>query len=155
MKTIAPLQVLNLVKSFTIFFLVTSLGWIASNYVIFRTFYIGWPILLGNVIITAVLGWWWYKRSYHSIFSYDQQGFEVQRGKARKESKKWGDFSQVSLVHEEYGRFVVRLYENDKKYTVIPASDLKLDASDFRFEVTELVRGKSAGEGTRNAGKES
>ena len=155
MKAIAPLQVLNLVKSFTAFFLVTSLGWIASNYVIFRTFYIGWPILVGNVIISAVLGWWWYKRTYHSIFSYDQQGFEVQRGKASKESKKWGDFSQVSLVHEEYGRFVVRLYEDDKKYTVIPASDLKLDASDFRFEVTELVSGRPPGEGTRNAGKES
>lgn len=48
MKTTAPLQVLNLVKSFIIFYLVTSLGWLAANYVVFRTFYIGWPVLIGN-----------------------------------------------------------------------------------------------------------
>ncbi|NIN64931.1 MAG: hypothetical protein GTO63_09560 [Anaerolineae bacterium] len=139
MKTIAPLQLMNLGKSFVIFFIVTSLAWIGANYVIFRDFLIGWPILIGNVIIAGAVGWWWYRRNYHAILSYDGRSFELQRGKARKKSKNWRDFSRVSLVHEGYGRFLVRLYEDDKEHTDIPASDLKLDASDFRFEVMELV----------------
>ncbi|TKJ30181.1 MAG: hypothetical protein CEE40_05915 [Chloroflexi bacterium B3_Chlor] len=146
---------MNLGKSFVIFFLVTSLAWIAANYVILRDFPIGWPIFIGNVLISGLVGWWWYKRSYHARFSWDQEGFELQWGSGNKSSKEWQDFSRVSLFHEGYGRFVVRLYQDDGARVDIPASDLKLDPSDFRFEVMELIESKSPAEGSRNAGKES
>lgn len=155
MRTIAPLQLMNLAKSFIIFFLVTSLAWIAANYVILGDFYIGWPIFIGNLLISGVVGWWWYKRQYHAIFSWDQRGFELQRGKGNKSSKEWDDFSRVSLIHEGYGRFVVRLYEDGGEYIDIPASDLKLESSDFRFEVMELVKGRLSDGGLRSPGKES
>jgi hypothetical protein len=143
MKTFAPLQRMNLAKSFIIFFLVASVAWIATSYVMIRDFYIGWPVLIGNVVMAGVVGWWWYRSRYHTIFSWGQQGFELQRGRRPKSSRKWRDFSRVSLVHEEHGRFVVRLYEDGGEYVDIPASDLKLDPSDFRFEVMELVKGRS------------
>jgi hypothetical protein len=144
MRTIAPLQLMNLGKSFVTFFLVTSLGWIVANYVFFQTFYIGWPIFIGNVLVSGVGGWWWYRREYHASFSYDQQRFELQWGSTKKNWKKWQDFSRVSLIHEGYGRFLVRLYEEDGAYVDIPASDLKLEPSAFRFEVMELVKGRSS-----------
>jgi hypothetical protein len=154
MKTAAPLQVMNLFKSFVIFFILTSLAWIGANYIIFRDFLIGWPVLFGNVIISAVAGWWWYRRRYHATFSWDQEGFGLQWGRGAKNSRKWRDFTQVSLVHEAYGRFLVRLHEASGEHLDIPASDLKLDASDLRFEVMELVTGKSPA-GADSPGKES
>ncbi len=155
MRTIAPLQLMNLSRSFVIFFIVTSLAWIAANYVVFRDFYIGWPVIIGNVVISGLVGWWWYRRQHHAIFSWDARGFDLQWGSRNKSSKEWQDFSRVSLVHEGYGRFVVRLYEDGGEYVDIPASDLKLDASEFRFEVMELVKGRLLDEGARSPRKES
>ncbi len=155
MRTVAPLQPMNLAKSFIIFFIVTSVAWIGANYLIFRDFYIGWPVLVANVLISGLVGWWWYKREYHAALSWDQQGFELQRGRGERSSRRWDDLSQVSLLHEGQGRFVVRVYENDGEYTDIPASDLKLEPSDFRFEVMELVKGRWPEEGARAPGKES
>jgi hypothetical protein len=155
MKTIAPLQPMNLAKSFVIFFIITSLAWIGANYIAFRDFYIGWPVIIGNVLISGVLGWWWYRRQHHAIFSWDQQGFELQWGRGGKSSKEWRDFSRVSLVHEGYGKFLVRLYEDDREYLDIPVSDLKLDASDFRFQVMGLVAGRRLADGLGIPGKES
>lgn len=155
MRTIAPLQLMNLTKSFIVFFLITSLAWIAANYVIFRDFYIGWPVLVGNVAITGALGWWWYKRRYHAKLSWDEQGFELQWSRGPKGPENWEHFAQVSLVHEGYGRFLVRLYEDGGKYVDIPASDLKLDPSDFRFEVMDLIKTRLPAEGSRNLRKGS
>jgi len=154
MKTVAPLQLMNLAKSFIIFFLLASLAWIGASYVTLRDFYIGWPVLIGNVVVAGLLGWWWYRSRYHAIFSRDQQGFELQTGRGSKSSRKWQDFSQVSLIHEGVGRFVVRLYENDGEYIDFPASDLKLEPSGFRFEVMDLIKGRPPSEGARSPGKE-
>ena len=155
MKTLAPIQWMNLAKSLIIFFIISSIVWMAANYVMFREFFIGWPVLLGNALVTGVGGWWWYRREYHAVFSWDQQGFGLRRSGGDNREKKWRDFSRVSLFHEGYGRFVVRLYQDDGARVDIPASDLKLDPSDFRFEVTELIESKSPAEGSRSLGKES
>jgi hypothetical protein len=139
----APLQVTSLVKSSTIFFFLSSAAWFASSYVIFGDIFISWLIFIINVVVSILLGWWWYRRHYHTVFGYDEEGFELQRGGGQRIRKLWRDSSQVSLVHEGYGRFSVRVYEADGKYTDIPASDLKLPASDFRFEVMDLVKPRS------------
>ena len=154
MKTIAPLQLMNLAKSFIIFFIIASLAWIGASYVMFRDFLIGWPILIMNLIIAGAVGWWWYRRVYHAVFSWNQQGFELQRGWGGRSSREWRDFSRVSLVHDGLGRFAVRLYEDGEEYIDIPASDLKLGASDLRFEVMELVARKASAEALRSHGKE-
>ncbi len=117
------------------------MAWIAANYIIFRDFLIGWLVLMGNVVISGVAGWWWYRSRYHTRFSWDGQGFELQRGSGSSILRKWEEFRLVSLVHEGYGKFVVRLYEDEGEHIDIPASDLRLDPSGFRFEVMGLVKG--------------
>jgi hypothetical protein len=143
MKTVAPWQLMNLAKSVGIFFVLVSVAWIGANYLIFKDFFIGWPVILGNVLVSAVGGLWWYKTSHHARFSWDGEGFELQKGRTPPIVKSWRDFSQVSLVHEGYGRFAVRLHAHEGNSVDVPASDLGLEPSDFRFEVIELVRAKA------------
>jgi hypothetical protein len=146
MRTIEPLQVRNLAKSFGIFFILASIAWFVTSYVLFADILISWVILLANIAVGLGMGWWWYKRHYQTVFKYDDLGFELKRGRGPGKHRSWQDVSQVSLVHEGYGRFSVRLYGSDGEYVDVPASDLKLPASDFRFEVMDLVtRGSKAG----------
>jgi hypothetical protein len=139
MKTVAPWQPMNLGRSIGVFFIVVSVAWIVANYIVFRDFLIGWPIIVGNVVISVVAGLWWYKTRHHTRFSWGGEGFELQRGHSAVITGRWGDISQVSLVHDGYGRFAVRLYQREGDRINIPASDLRLDPSDFRFEVMDLV----------------
>jgi hypothetical protein len=139
MKTTAPWQLMNLSRSIGIFFILVSVAWIAANYVIFRDFLIGWPIIVGNVVVSVAAGVWWYRTRHHARFSWDSEGFELQRGNAAPIAKTWGEISRVSLVHNGYSRFSVRLYETEGDRVDIPASDLRLEPSDFRFEAMGLV----------------
>jgi hypothetical protein len=143
MKTVAPWQPMNLGRSIGIFFIVVSVAWIAANYVMLRDFLIGWPIIVGNVVVSGVAGVWWYRTRQHARFSWGSEGFELQRGHSAVIAGTWGDISQVSLVHDGYGRFTVRLYLCEGDRIDIPASDLRLDPSDFRFELMDLVGGGS------------
>ncbi len=143
MRTSAPLQVTNLVKSFAIFFFLSTIAWFTTSYVVFADIRVSWLIFMANVAVGLGMGWWWYRRHYHTAFGYDDRGFELGRGGGQRIRRDWRDFSRVSLVHEGYGKFSVRIYEADGKYTDIPASDLKLPASDLRFEVMGLVRPRS------------
>lgn len=142
MRTVAPLQLTNLAKSFSLFFFVLTGLWLILNLLLF-----GGRILVGlvggffflvNLALSAYLAWRYYKSRYHTIFSYDEKGFELQRGK-EKLLAEWGDFSTVSLVHLGLGDFAVRLYKGQDDFLDIPASGLKLDPWGFRFEATELV----------------
>jgi hypothetical protein len=143
MKTVAPWQLMNFAKSVGIFFVLVSVAWIGANYLIFKDFFIGWPVMVGNVLVSGVGGLWWYKTSHHARFSWDGEGFELQKGRTTPIVKRWKDISQVSLVHEGYGRFAVRLYPQEGNSVDVPASDLGLNPSDFRFEVIDLVRAKA------------
>ncbi len=140
MRTFAPLQVMNLVKSCAILFFLSSIAWFTTSFVVFGDIRISWLIFIANVVVGLGVGWWWYRRHYHTVFGYDDQSFELQRGGGQRIRRDWQDFSHVSLVHEGYGKLLVRIYEADGKYTDIPASDLKLPASDLRFEVMDLVK---------------
>jgi hypothetical protein len=139
MKTTAPWQLMNLARSIGIFFILVSVAWIVANYVMFRDFLIGWPIIVGNVVVSVAAGVWWYRTRYHARFSWDREGFELRKGTSAVTAKTWGEVSLVSLVHDGYGRFSVRLYQPEGDRIDIPASDLRLEPSDLRFEVMDLV----------------
>lgn len=143
MRTVAPWQVMNAAKSVGIFFILVSIAWIVANYVVFQDFLIGWPVILGNVLISGVAGLWWYRSREHARFSWDKEGCELQRGRTSPVVKSWDEVSHVSLVHEGYGRFAVRLHGHDGDYLDIPVSDLRLEPSDFRFEAMDLVGAKA------------
>lgn len=142
MKTIAPLQIINLLKTIAFIFFGLLILWGLINYLMLRQVYLHWVLLLFNLLLSAGLGWWFYKRIYHTTFSYDEEGFEMERADSQL-SARWRDYSRVSLVHLGGGEFAVRLYKEDgDDFLQIPVSSLKLDPSEFRFQVMEFVKGQ-------------
>ena len=138
MKKFSPLQINSLGKSFSIVFFFISAAWCLASILAFGAIYVGWPILALNLVTSAVLSWYFYKYRYHTVFSYDEEGFELQRGQIRT-SAKWKDFSTVSLVHLGGGKFAVRLYRDEGDFLDLPASALRLDPSALRFEIMRFI----------------
>jgi hypothetical protein len=95
---------------------------------------IRYQLLIVNVAVGIVLGWYLYKQWYHIEFSYGEAGFQLKKGKNPPVRHKWSEFSKVSLTRNEYGGFTIRLY-SDSAPVEIPASKLKLDPFQFRREV--------------------
>jgi hypothetical protein len=144
MKTTAPLQIINLLKTIAFLFFGLLILWGLINYLMLRQVYLHWLLLLFNLLVSAGLGWWFYKGNYHTTFSYDEEGFEIERGDSRL-SARWRDYSWVSLVHLGLGEFAVRLYKDESDFLQIPVSGLKLNPSEFRFRVMEFVKGQERG----------
>ena len=141
MKTIAPLHIGNLVKSFAIALIILSLAWSTISFLIAGDILIIPFVLMLNLVLAVGLGYLYYRWRYHSVLAYDRQGFQLQRGR-KLTTGQWRDFYQVSLAHLGYGNLAVRLYKVEGGDTLdIPASDLKLDASALRFELMGLVKG--------------
>lgn len=139
MKTLAPLQLNSLAKIVVFIFFALIIIWGVTNYIFLRDIYLHWSIAAINGILALILGWLFYKNNRHTIFSYDLEGFQMQVGK-KQVSGRWHDFSTVSLFHQGLGEFTVRLYRNREDFFEIPASALRLDPHEFRFEVIQLVK---------------
>ncbi len=141
MKTIAPLHIGNLIKSFAIALIFLSLVWSTVSFLIAGDILIIPAMLIMNLVLAVVLGYFYYRRRYHSVLAYDRQGFQLLRGKTLATGK-WADFYQVSLVHLGYGNLAVRLYKVEgDDFLDIPTTDLKMDASALRFELMEFAKG--------------
>ena len=138
MKKITSFQLTNFVKSFTVFFFGFTFLWAAGNYIVIRDVLISWPVFIFNFILSAAIGWWYYRQRYHLVFSYDKDGYILQVGKKVLENR-WADFTRVSLYHAGHGDLFVRLYQQSGEVAEIPASQLKLNPSEFRFEVMDLI----------------
>ncbi len=141
MKTTAPLQIGNLLKTITFLFFGLLILWALINYLILREVYLHWLLLVFNLLLSVALGWRLYKRNYHTAFSYDQDGFAIQQGGSRL-SACWRDYSRVSLIHLGHGEFAVRLYKDGGDFLQIPVSSLKLNPSELRFQAMEFVKGQ-------------
>jgi hypothetical protein len=140
MKRISSFQITSLVKSFTLFFFSFTILWALSNYIVLRDVIISWPVFVANIILSAGLGVWYYRQRFHLVFQYNQDNFELSVGK-NKTTYHWADFLMVSLYHQGQGVFSIRLYRADDTFVGIPATSLRLDPSNFRFEVMDLVKG--------------
>lgn len=134
----SPVQYYNLFKSFMLVFAIQAIIVLFIPISLALTLRL---LILGlNLVISAVLGWRLYKHMYHMAFTYDSKGFTLKKGKSVESSRRWREFSKVSLVRTEYGDFSVRLYQNAEFFD-LPASKLKLNPFDFRFEVMRFVSG--------------
>ncbi|MHC5039777.1 MAG: hypothetical protein ACYTHM_20930, partial [Planctomycetota bacterium] len=99
-------------------------------------------VFIGNLLVSAVLAFVLYRIRYRRVLEYDEGRFVLRVGQRTIEAP-WKDFSTVSLVHKGFEILAVRLYRthpDDPDYVEIPASELGLDASAFRFEVMEHIR---------------
>ncbi|NIM92425.1 MAG: hypothetical protein GTO18_01755 [Anaerolineales bacterium] len=139
MKTHAPIQLNSLAKTVVFIFFALNILWGVTNYIFLRGIYLHWSIPAINSMLALILGGLFYRNYRHTIFSYDQEGFQMQVGK-NQVSAQWRDFSTVSLFHRGFGEFTIRLYQNSEDFFEIPASALKLDPREFRFEVIQLVK---------------
>jgi hypothetical protein len=140
-RTLAPVQIGALARIVVFIFFALFILWGVANYFVLKDVLLSWVVVAINGLLSLVLGWLFYKQMRHTVLSYDQDRFEIQFGR-RQASGRWLDFSGVSLVHLGYGSFAVRLYKDQEASLDIPASSLRLDPSEFRFEVMSLVSGE-------------
>jgi hypothetical protein len=132
----SPIQLYNLFKSFVFMFMIQAvLVLIMPSGLVAPIWY---QIFAVNLIVAGVLGWYLYKQWYHIVFSFDDAGFTLKKGKNPPVALRWSGFSRVSLVRNEYNEFKVKLYNNGDAVE-IPASKLKLEPSKFRLQVIDLV----------------
>jgi len=138
----SPVQLYYLFKSFVIMFMIQAVMVMFTPLQL--TAPIWYQILALNVAVAVVLGWFLYKQWYHIEFSYDDDGLQLKKGKGPPVIRKWNEFSQVSLIRNEYGEFKVGLYANEDRFE-IPVSKLKLEPFQFRFQVMDLVQKATSG----------
>lgn len=143
MKHVSKLHVGDIGKSFSAAFVAITLIWgVASHYFLGRI-YVSWQVLLGNLAVSGVLSALYYRFRYHRVLEYDGRHFGLHTG-SRVVEGDWKDFSFVSLYHKGYGVFTVRLHRTDpdgRDFVELPATDLGLDAFDFRREIMSFLTG--------------
>ena len=137
-KTIAPFEIGKLARSIFAVLLTLTLLWAGISRLFLGDILISRPLLIANLVLSAILGWFLYRYYLRTVFLYDDEGFELHKGHRIIEGK-WGQFSTVSLVHVGGGNFVVRLYRDKEEFLDLPTSALRLDPSRLRFEVMNFM----------------
>jgi hypothetical protein len=142
MKRASKLHFGDIGKSFSLAFVAITVVWGVVSYYSLGRVYVSWQILLGNLAVSATLSALYYRFRYHRVLEYDDRRFVLHTG-SRTVENDWKDFSFVSLYHKGFGVFTVRVYRTDpdeKDFVELPATDLGLHPSDFRFELMDHMR---------------
>jgi len=148
MNTIQRVSPTNLFISWASIAAALSLASLAAGYMAFGMIIYSTISFILNLAISAVAAWPVYRYYFHKKLSMDDEQFTVEIGRREKVSGRWSEFDEVSLMHFGRGRMGIRLYYRDKDdFVEIPASDLKLDASDLRFKAIELTKKGQASNG--------
>jgi hypothetical protein len=144
MKRLSKLHPGDIGKSFSVAFLAITVIWGVVSYYSLGRIYVSWQILVGNLAVSGLLSALYYRYRYHLVLEYDDRRFILHRGSKIVEAH-WKDFAFVSLYHKGFGVYTLRLYRkspDEKDFVELPATDIGLDASDFRFEtMRHLQRG--------------
>ena len=142
MKRVSKLHFGDIGKSFSLAFVGITVIWAVVSYYSLGHIYVSWQILLGNLAVSAALSALYYRFRYHRVLEYDDQRFIFHSGSRIVEAS-WKDFSFVSLYHKGFGVYAVRLYRStpdEKDFAELPATDVGLDPSDFRFELIRYIQ---------------
>ncbi len=141
MKRYSKLHFGDIGKSFSVAFVAITIIWGVVSYYTLGGVYVSWQILLGNLAVSGVLSMLYYRFRYHRVLEYDDEKFTLRTG-SRVVKGEWKDFSFVSLYHRGFGVFALHLYRDDpdgKDFVELPATDIGLDFSGFRFEVASFL----------------
>jgi hypothetical protein len=141
MKRATKLHFGNLGKAFSLAFVAITIIWGVVSYYSLGRIYVSWQILLGNLAVSATLSALYYRFRYHPVLEYDDRRFVLHTGSRIVEGA-WKDFAFLSLYHKGFAVFAVRLYRkcpDDKDFVELPATDVGLDPSDFRFELIGYI----------------
>ena len=126
MKRVSKLHFGDIGKSFSMSFVLITLAWGVVSYYSYGGIFISWQILMGNLAVSATLSALIYRLRYHRMLDYDEQQFTLRTGRNILEGT-WKDFSDVSLYHNGFGVFGIRLYRtgpDDGDFIYLPATDL-------------------------------
>jgi hypothetical protein len=137
MKRVSKLHFGDVGKSFSLAFVAITIIWSVVSYYSLGRVYVSWQLLLGNLAVSATLSALYYRYRYHRVLEYDERRFTLHTGSRTVEGA-WKDFYFISLYHKGFGVFTIRLYLSDpdeKDFVELPASDIGLDPSAFRFEI--------------------
>ena len=137
MKRVSRLHFGDIGKALSLAFAAITIIWSVVSYYSLGRIYVSWQILLGNLAVSGVLSALYYRFRYHRVLEYDDRQFVLHRG-SRSVEGRWKDFTLVSLYHKGFGVFAIRLYgksPDERDFVELPATDLGLDPSRFRFEV--------------------
>jgi hypothetical protein len=140
-RRVSKLHFGDIGKSFSIAFVAITIIWGLVSYFSLGGIHISWQILLGNLAVSGTLSAFYYRFRYHRVLEYDDQCFVLHTGSRIVEGD-WKDFSLVSLYHKGYGVFALRIYRDspdEKDFVELPASDLGLNPSAFRFEIAGSI----------------
>jgi hypothetical protein len=141
MKRVSKLHFGDIGKSFSLAFVAITIIWGVVSYYSLGRIYVNWQIFLGNLAVSATLSALYYRFRYHRVLEHDGRRFVLHKGSRTVEGC-WKDFSLISLYHRGFGVYAVRLYRNSadaKDFVELPATDLGLDPSDFRFELMRYI----------------
>lgn len=141
MKRITKLHLGDIGKSFSMAFVAITVIWALVSYYSLGGVYVSWQIFLGNLAVSGVLSMLYYRFRYHRVLEYDERQFTLRTG-SRVVEGNWQDFSFISLYHRGFGVFALRLFRgsvDEKDFIELPATDIGLDPSDFRFEIASFL----------------
>ena len=93
------------------------------------------PMILG--VLASVL--FYFSREHH-ILEFDDEGFEVTKGRRSIQKRKWAEFKECSVIRDSYGRNKVRAYtERDGSRLDIDPSTCGINPFEFRdFMATRI-----------------
>lgn len=107
--------------------------------------------LLASIPVSGVLAYYLYLRTKHIEFSYDNDGFDIRRGRSVLRHK-WNEFSRVLLIKVRGTEFLIRLFFTNGGTFDIPASKLRTNVFSLRLKILKLVQEST---GTRKAQRTS
>jgi hypothetical protein len=142
MKRVSKLHFGDVGKSFSVVFVAITVIWGVVSYHFLGGIYVTWQILVGNLAVSGALAALYYRFRYHRVLEYDGRRFVLRTGSRIVEGS-WEDFFLVSLYHKGYAVYALRLYRADpdeRDFMELPASDIGLDPSAFRFELMGYLR---------------
>jgi hypothetical protein len=142
-KRVSKLHLGDFGKAFSLAFVLISVLWGMLSHFSLGGIYITWHVLLINLTVAGILAGITYRIRYHRVLEYDDSEFTLRVG-YRVVKGEWRDYSFVSLYHKGFGTLAVRLYKgspDEMNFVELPAADLGLDASEFRFELAAYLLG--------------
>jgi hypothetical protein len=140
MTTINPFNWFGVFRASMMVLLSLTLAWGALSFILFQDIVISQGLVAVLLSVAVILGPFVYQRYYRLALQYDDKGFALFTGQTKVAGGQWSHFNQVTLFHQGYGQFAVRLYTPDKTHIDIPVSELKLEVDAFRRYAMRLVK---------------
>jgi hypothetical protein len=154
MKRVSKLHFGDIGKSFSMAFIFITIVWSLVSFFSMGVVCVSWQILAGNFAVSAMLAAFIYKLRYHRVLEYNKERFTLRTGRVLAQND-WKNFSLVSLYHKGYEIFTLRLYRNgpdEPDFVDLPATELGLNASDFRYKIEEFISPRRHGERNEELG---